>query len=44
MNTKIFLNQSHASKRQACAWFLEIAFVRDVCILVCASAPEAINN
>ena len=37
------LNQAHA-------WFLEIAFVREVsvwmcmCVCVCVSAPEAINN
>ena len=30
---------------QACAWFLEIAFVRDVSmsVCVCVSAPKAIN-
>ena len=33
--------------RPACAWFLEIALVREVgmfaCVRVCVSAPEAIN-
>ena len=36
----MFLNQAHA-------WFLEIVSVRMsvcVCVFVCASAPEAINN
>ena len=28
---------------QARAWFLEIAFVRDVSMCVCVSTPEAIN-
>ena len=36
-----FLNQACA----AFAWFLEIALVRaSVCVWVCVSAPEAINN
>ena len=36
------LNQVHVSQS---AWFLEIAFVRDVgmCVCVCVSAPKAIN-
>ena len=46
------LNQARAGRRPARAWFLEIAFVRevsmrvcvDVCVCVCVSAPEAINN
>jgi len=29
---------------QARDWFLEIAFVRDVSVYMCVSAPEAINN
>jgi len=37
-----FLNQSRAGLRPARDWFLEIAFVRDVCMRM--SAPEAINN
>jgi len=37
-----FLNQAHASLWPARNWFLEIAFVRDVCM--CVSAPKAINN
>ena len=40
------------TRRPARAWFLEIAFVREVgmrvcvcvCVCVCVSAPEAINN
>ena len=28
---------------QACAWFLKIAFVCDISVSVCVSAPEAIN-
>ena len=45
-----FLNQARAGRRLAHAWFLEIAFVHDVgmrvcvCVSVCLSAPEAINN
>jgi len=39
-----FLSQARAGQRPARDWFLEIAFVRDVSIFVCASAPEAINN
>jgi len=30
-----FLNQARASLRPARAWFLEITFVRDVCMRVC---------
>ena len=46
----IFLNQARAGHRPACAWFLNIAFVREVsmrvCVwmCVCVSAPEAMNN
>ena len=40
----IFLNQVRASQRPACTWFLEIAFVCQVDVCVCVSAPEAINN
>ena len=30
---------------QACAWFLKITLVRMyVCVCVCVSAPEAMNN
>ena len=43
-----FLNQAHAGRRPACAWFLEITFVPPkyvcVCMCVCVSTPEAINN
>ena len=41
-----FLNQAHAGRRPACAWFLEITFVppKYVCVCVCVSTPEAINN
>jgi len=42
------LNQARAGRRPARDWFFEIAFVRDVCmrvcVCVCVSAPEAINN
>ena len=42
------LNQARAGRRPARAWFLEITFVRDVgmrvCLRVCVSTPEAINN
>ena len=41
------LNQEHAGHRPAHAWFLRIASVRQlqyVCVCVCVSAPEAINN
>ena len=43
-----FLNQARAG-RSVRAWFLEIAFVREVSMRVCVdvwcvSAPEAINN
>jgi len=42
----MFLNQARASQGLACDWFLEIAFVRNVSMLVCVcvSAPKAINN
>ena len=45
-----FLNQAHAGRRLACAWFLKIDPVRIVSmcvglrVCVCVSAPEAINN
>ena len=45
-----FLNQARAGRRPARAWFLRIAFVREVsmrvcvCVDVCVSAPEAMNN
>ena len=29
---------------QARAWFLDIDLVREVCVCVCVSAPEASNN
>ena len=44
---KDFLNQARAGRRPAHAWFLEIDPVRErlyVCLRVCVSAPEAINN
>jgi len=41
---KHFLNQVRAGRRLAHAWFLEIAFVRDVsmhvCVCVCARSYE----
>ena len=37
-----YLNQVRTGLWPACNWFLEIAFVHDVCM--CVSAPEAINN
>ena len=41
-----FLNQVHAGLWLVCAWFLEFAFVRKVCVCVfvyvCMSAPKAI--
>ena len=46
----VFLNQARAGHRPARAWFLKIDPVRivgmhvRVCVLVCVSAPEAINN
>ena len=50
----VFLNQAHASRRPARAWFLKIDPVQIlgmrvcvcacVCVCVCVSAPEAINN
>ena len=33
----LFLNQARA-------WFLDIDLVREVCVSVCVSAPEASNN
>jgi len=48
-----FLNQACTGQRPAHNWFLEIAFVQDVCILVCVCVsvsvsvcphPEVINN
>ena len=43
-----FLNQARAGRRPARAWFLKIDPVRIVCMCVClrvcVSAPEAINN
>jgi len=30
-----FLNQVCASQRPTCAWFLEIAFVHNVCMCAC---------
>ena len=39
----IMLSQSHAGQRPARAWFLEIAFVREVGMSACVSAPEAID-
>ena len=42
-----FLNQARAGHRPACAWFPKIDPVRTsvcVCVFVCVSAPEAINN
>ena len=38
---EIFLNQARAG---CSAWFLKIDPVRIVCMRVCVSAPEAINN
>ena len=43
-----FLNQACAGLQPARDWFLEIAFVREVgmrvCVDVCVSAPEVMNN
>ena len=40
----LLLNQAHAGL-PACTWFLNIVSVRTyVCVCVCVSAPEAINN
>ena len=40
-----FLNQVRAGLQLARAWFLKIDPVRtSVCVFVCVSAPEAINN
>ena len=40
-----FLNQARAGHRPAHAWFLEITSVQMyVCVCVCVSAPEAMNN
>ena len=40
-----FLNQARAGHRLAHAWFLKIASVQtSVCVFVCVSALEAINN
>ena len=41
------LNQARTGHRPTRAWFLEIDPVREclyVCLRVCVSAPEAINN
>ena len=51
-HTVVLLNQARAGLWPARAWFLEIAFVREVgmcvcvwmCVCVCVSAPEAMNN
>ena len=44
----VLLNQARAGRRPARAWFLRIAFVREVSMrvwmCVCVSAPEAMNN
>ena len=43
----VFLNQARTGHRLVRAWFLRIAFVREleyVCVCVCVSTPEAINN
>ena len=41
-----FLNQARAGLRPERAWFLEITFIppKYVCVYVCVSTPEAINN
>ena len=39
-----FLNQARAGHRPVHAWFLKIDPVWIVCMRVCVSAPEAINN
>jgi len=33
-----FLNQARAGRRPLRDWFLEIAFLRDVCVCVCVCA------
>ena len=40
----LFIQHTFMFLNQACAWFLEIAFGRNVGMCVCVSAPEAINN
>ena len=38
----VLLNQAHARRRPACAWFLEIVFVKTsvcVCVCVCMCPP-----
>jgi len=46
--TLIFKPGTHRPKAFVCDWFLEVAFVHDVyvllCAFVCVSAPKAINN
>ena len=38
----LLLNQAH---RLACTWFLKINSVQSpVCVFVCVSVPEAVNN
>ena len=44
MDWQFFLNQAHAGLQPVRAWFLEIAFVREVGMCVCVSVPEGINN
>ena len=42
---KIIFNQACAGRRPARTWFLKIVSVwMSVCVSVCVSAPEAINN
>ena len=44
-NDSLFLNQARAGRWPARAWFIEITSVRMyVCVCVCVSAPEAMNN
>ena len=48
LDYQLLLNQARAGRRPARAWFLKIDPVRIVCMCVClrvcVSAPEAINN
>ena len=38
-----FCSNHNYGVTMVCAWFLKIAFVCDVGVCVCVSAPEAIN-
>ena len=45
IDVQYLLNQAGAGPRLVHSWFLEIALVHaSVCVCVCVSAPEGINN